>query len=131
MSAVGDDALSALLRAYGDSLYDGDVERLRTLFDPRAMLYGEVRGQPYCRTLDDYLAVVAARQSPRALGEPHGMRVLSVEVTHTVALARMRCVMLGYDYHDYLSLVHDGRQWRIVSKVFTDLTHLHQGPDSA
>lgn len=125
MSAAADDTLMALLRAYGDGLFAGDVDKLRELFDPRAMLYGEVRGQPYCRTVADYLDVVAARRSPRDLGEPYGMSVLSVEVTHTVALARMRCVMLGYDYHDYLSLVNDGGRWRIVSKVFTDVTPAH------
>lgn len=119
-AACADTDLAELLHAYGNGLFDGDVERLRVLFHPRAMLYGEVRGQPYCRTVADYLDVVAARQSPRALGKPYGMSVLSVEVVHTIARARMRCVMLGFDYTDYLSLVNEGDGWRIVSKVFTE-----------
>lgn len=121
MSGAVDDALAQLLRDYGDALFDGDVGKLGALFHPQAMLYGEVRGQPYRKTLAQYLEVVAGRRSPRALGEQHGMNVLSIEVTHTIALARMRCVMLGFDYTDYLSLVNTDGRWQIVSKVFTDV----------
>lgn len=117
-------AIGEVLRAYGDGIFEGDVIKLRAQFHPRAMLYGEVRGEPYCRTLDEYLGIVARRQSPQALGESHGMSVTSVSVAGEIAMARMRCVMLGYDYADFLSLVREKGRWLIVSKVFTDQGHV-------
>ena len=114
-------AVRQVLKAYGDGIYAGDVALLARVFDPRARLFGEVRGEPYFRDLAQYLDLVAHRQSPSELGEPYGFEILSVEVSGAIALARMRCRMLGHDYRDYLSLVCNDGCWRIVSKVFTDL----------
>ncbi|MFP5391846.1 MAG: nuclear transport factor 2 family protein [Gammaproteobacteria bacterium] len=112
--------IETLLEAYGDGLYRGDVDLLAQVFHPQAMLYGEVRGEPVCRPLGPYLERVAARRSPAQLGEAYGFEVLSIEVTGEIALARMRCRMLGFDYLDYLSLVRRDGAWAIASKTYTD-----------
>lgn len=114
-------AVLSVVDAYCKGVFTGDVELLRSVFHPKAALFAEVRGQPYYRPLAEYLAVVAARQSPEVLGEPFGMKPLAVEVTHEIALAKVHCPMFDYNYIDYLSLVRWDGEWRIVNKVFTDV----------
>ena len=108
-----------LLHRYFDGLYRGDVALLRTVFHPQAILFGEVRGQPYLRTLDDYLAIVAERKSPELLQEPFRMKPLAVEAIGRIGNARVSCPILGHNYVDYLGLLRNDDRWQIVNKLFT------------
>ena len=115
------EAVLAVVDSYCRGVFRGDVALLRSVFHPRAALFAEVRGQPYYKPLEEYLSVVAGRESPEALGESFLMKPLSVEVTHEIAFAKVHCPMLGYNYIDYLSLVREGGRWVIVNKLFTDV----------
>ncbi|HEY0848260.1 MAG TPA: nuclear transport factor 2 family protein [Noviherbaspirillum sp.] len=114
-------AVLAVVGNYCRGVFSGDVELLRSAFHPKAALFAEVRGQPYYRPLDEYLDVVANRKSPEALGEAFRMKPIAVEVMHHIAFARVHCPMLGFHYHDYLSLVREDGRWVIVNKLFTDV----------
>ena len=109
----------AVLDAYFEGIYRGDTDLLRSAFHPQACLFGAIKGQAYFKPLDDYLAAVANRQSPKALGEVFAMKPLSVEVLDDIAFAKAHCRMLGFNYYDYLSLQRHEGQWLIVNKLFT------------
>jgi hypothetical protein len=111
--------IRALLDDYFAGLYDGDVERLRAVFLPTAVLWGDVKGEPYYRSLTDWLNGVRNRASPRSLGEPFAMRAVSIAVEGSVAVAQVRCPMLGFSYVDFLSLVEREGGWFVAAKVFT------------
>ena len=111
--------IHAVLNAYFEGIYSGDIALLRSAFHPQACLFGEIKGQAYFKPLDDYLAAVADRQSPKALGEALTMKPLSIEVLDNIAFAKAHCRMLGFNYYDYLSLLRHEGQWRIVNKLFT------------
>ena len=115
------EAVLAVVDAYCKGVFRGDVELLRSVFHPKAALFAEVRGQPYYKPIEEYLALVANRKSPEALGEPFLMKPLAVEVTHEIAFAKVHCPMLGYNYTDYLSFVREDGCWVIVNKLFTDV----------
>lgn len=119
--AVADPAIGAVLARYFDGIYTGDIDTLRSAFHPDAILWGDVRGKPYRKVLDEYLDAVRDRIAPRARGEAFGMRPISVEAHGPIALAKVSCKMLGFDYLDFLSLVKREGSWAIVAKVFTDL----------
>jgi hypothetical protein len=110
-----------VLDHYCGGIYTGDVDRLRLAFHPTAILWGEIKGQPYHKRLDEYLHAVANRKSPKELGEPYSMQPISIEVYGKIALAKVRCPMLGFNYIDFLSLLHQDHRWAIASKVFTHL----------
>lgn len=114
-------AVHDLLHAYAEGLHLGDVARLRHAFHPQARLFGEVRGQPYEKGLEDYLAVVAGRPSPAALGEAARSRLLALEIRGGIASARLHVPMLGFNYLDFLLLRREGGRWQITSKLFTDI----------
>ncbi|MBL8269000.1 nuclear transport factor 2 family protein [Steroidobacter sp.] len=111
--------IEALLKTYFEGLYHGDSERLRAVFHPQAQLFGEVRGKPYQNTLEGFVTAVANRQSPHAKGEPFQMETLEIQVLNQIAYVRARAPMLGFNYFDYLALVHNGERWLITNKLFT------------
>jgi len=113
------DSPEACVDTYFNGLYAGDVEALRRAFHPRARLTGVVRGEPYERALDDYLAVVEGRVAPEKRGETRAMRVVSIERIGDIASVRANVTMLGFDYVDILSLVRERGEWSIVHKNFT------------
>jgi hypothetical protein len=115
------DQIEQVLGAYCEGIYSGNVSQLRSAFHASAILWGEVKGQPYHRSLDEYLTVVCNRQSPEALGESYGMKILAMEIQGSIAVAKVRCRMLAYNYTDFLSLLYQDNRWGIVAKLFTHL----------
>jgi hypothetical protein len=110
-----------VLSDYFRGLHAGDVELLRSVFDPEAVLFAELHGGSYRKSLDAYLDGVAQRSSPAELNEAFRMRVLSLEVLHDMAMARVHVPALGFNFYNYLTLLRKGGSWRIVSKVFDDV----------
>lgn len=104
---------------YFEGLHTGDVAMLGMVFHPQAVLFGEVKGQPYLKPIAEYLAIVANRPSPSDLGEPFRMEALAVEVLGNVAYVRAHSPMLGGNYFDFLALVRQDDRWLIVNKLFT------------
>ena len=106
---------------YFASLFDGNVDRLRSTFHPRAILSGEVRGAPYYKPLEEYLEGVKNRRSPKQLGETFAMKALSVEVLGPIAFVKTHSPMLGFNYYDFLSLVQFKGRWLIAAKIFAHI----------
>src|ERR1700744_6538680 len=55
---------------YFKGIYEGDVDLLGTIYDPGTLLFGDVKGTPYAKTLAQYLDGVKHRQSPKDSGKP-------------------------------------------------------------
>lgn len=111
----------AVLKDYFTGLYTGDTALLRKVMHPEAALFAELRGQSYYKRLDAYLEGVASRKSPKEVGEPYRMRVLSLDVTHNMAHAKVHVPALGFNYYNYLTLLRREGGWVIVNKVFADV----------
>ena len=111
----------SIMDNYFQGIWEGDVALLRSCFHPDTELFGEVHGQPYRKHLADYLDGVAARKSPQDSGEEFRMRIISIDISHTIAMAKLSVPMLGFNYVDYLSLVKLDGRWCIVGKVLSDV----------
>lgn len=112
-------AIQQVIQAYFRGVFQGDIALLREVFHPQAYLFGDIKGQTYCKALEEYLDVVANRQSPATLGETFRMEILSIEILQEVAHVRVHCPMLGYNYYDYLALLQSEGKWKIANKLFT------------
>lgn len=110
-----------VLADYFAGLYTGDTALLRSVFDPDAALFAEVNGQSYHKRLDEYLEGVEQRPSPEELGEPYQMKVLSLDVTHNIATAKVHVPARGFNYYNHLSLLRRDGVWVIVNKTFADV----------
>lgn len=108
-----------VIDTYFAALFRGNVEGLRSVFHPRAILSGEVKGAPYYKMVDEYLDVVRTRKSPQAQGESFRMKSLTIDVIGPIAFVKTSCPMLGFNYMDLLSLVRYEGRWVIAAKVFT------------
>jgi hypothetical protein len=66
MSNYTDNAtvVAAVLSNYFKGIFNGDVKLLRSVFHSQALVGGDVNGQPYTKTLDQYLEGVKNRKSP-------------------------------------------------------------------
>lgn len=116
-------AISALMDDYFNGIYYGDTEKMRSVFHPQALLFADLNGQPYLKTIDEYLDVVQTRKSPEATGEAFRMKVLSVEILNDVAYARLHVPVLGNNYYDFIALSKIDGKWLIVNKLFTHVAN--------
>ncbi|MEJ1237390.1 nuclear transport factor 2 family protein [Chryseolinea sp. T2] len=110
----------ALEEFYFKGIYEGNVEALQEVFHPGTLLFGDVKGQPYAKTLDVYLDGVKNRQSPKESGTPFNGTINSVEVINSIAIARVHVKMYAFNYDEFLSLHKIDNRWLIVNKMITD-----------
>lgn len=111
--------ISAVLADYFDALYFCDVEKLQRVFHPKA-IYATADETPLLyRTMEEYVPVVAARQSPASRSEPRRDHIDAIDLAgENTAVARVRCSIGTRDFVDILTLVKTEGAWRIIAKVF-------------
>lgn len=112
-----------VIATYFDGLYDCDVEKLGSVFHPKA-LYATADESPFLhRSMEDYFPIVAARQSPASRGEPRRDYVDEIQFAgENTAFARVRCSIGERDFVDFLTLVRVDGRWQIIAKVFQIIT---------
>jgi len=107
---------------YFKGIYEGDIHTLGNIFNPGTLLFGDVKGQPYAKTLDQYLDGVAHRQSPKDSGKPFKGTIISVDVTGSIAVAKVHVKMYEFNYDEFLSFHKINNRWMIVNKMITDVS---------
>lgn len=118
--------IEVVLRDYFDALYFCDVAKLQRVFHPKA-IYATADESPLLhRTMQEYMPVVAARQSPASRGESRKDYINMIEVAgENTAMARVRCSIGSRDYVDFLTLVRADGRWQIMSKIFQIIENRH------
>jgi len=109
-----------LENAYFKGIYEGNVNTLGSVFYPGALLFGDVKGQPYKKTLAEYLDGVAHRQSPKDSGKPFKGEIISIKVVNSIAIAEVKVTMYDFVYHEFLSFHQMDGQWLLVNKMISD-----------
>lgn len=112
----------ALENFYFKGIYEGRVDLLRQVFNKGTLLFGDVKGQPYAKTLDQYLDAVANRQSPKDSGKPFKGAIASIRIVNTIAIAEVTVKMYDFHYQDFLSFHKLDGQWLIVNKMMSDVS---------
>ncbi|HEY6902003.1 MAG TPA: nuclear transport factor 2 family protein, partial [Puia sp.] len=106
---------------YFKGIYEGDVKLLETAYFEGTLLFGDVKGQPYYKTLPQYLDGVANRQSPKASGKPFSGDIIDVEIVNSIAVAKVHVKMYDFNYSEFLSFHKFGDKWLIVNKMISDV----------
>ena len=109
----------ALEEYYFKGSYEGDLKKLHHIFHPGALLFGDVKGQSYAKTLSEWLDVVANRQSPKDSGKPFKGDILNIKVVNSIAIAEVHVKAYDMLYHDFLSLHRINGNWLIVNKIMS------------
>ena len=111
--------IQTVIQNYFEGIYNGNEVQLKDVFHTQALLFGDIKGIPYFKTVTDYLDGVKSRKSPAEMGEDFKMEILGIEVLGSIAIAKLHVPMLGNNYYDFLSLALVNEKWKIVNKVFT------------
>jgi hypothetical protein len=111
----------ALNEYYFKGIYEGDVTVLKNIYYPGTLLFGDVKGQPYFKTLDQYLDSVAQRQSPKDSGKPFKGEIISIDIINSIAVAKVKVKMYAFNYEDFLSFHKIDGKWLIVNKMISDI----------
>jgi hypothetical protein len=120
------DAVRAVVVDYLEGMCWGDEAKLRRAFHPGALQVGHF-GETYeFFPLEEFIAWLKGEET-EVEGSPIVAELLSIEVTGTVAVAKLTDTCFGTDFTDYLLMVKDrpdaqGR-WQIVTKAY----HVHAG----
>ena len=107
---------------YFKGIYEGNLDLLNQVYYTGTLLFGDVKGQPYAKTLDQYLDGVKNRQSPKDSGKPFKGEIISVKVVNTIAIAEVTVKMYDFNYHEYLSFHKLDGRWLIVNKMISDVS---------
>lgn len=113
------EAIEQLISNYFQGIFQGNVELLGQCFQNNALIYGDIKGQDYLKSVPGYLESVQNRKSPEDLKESFAMKIIGIDIMGKIAMAKVHVPMLGYNYYDYLSLTKINGDWRIVNKIFT------------
>ncbi|MDW8852879.1 nuclear transport factor 2 family protein [Flavobacterium sp. MMLR14_040] len=113
---------NAIENNYFKGIYEGDIRILGSIFYPGTLVYGDVKGQPYFKTVDLYLDGVKNRQSPKDSGKPYKGEILDIRVVNSIAIAEINLKMYDFNYRDFLSFHKINGKWLIVNKMLTDLS---------
>jgi hypothetical protein len=106
---------------YFKGIYEGDTALLATAYYNGTLLFGDVKGQPYYKTLAQYLDGVKNRQSPKDSGKPFKGEILSIEVINSIAVAKVQVRMYDFNYSELLSFHQMDGKWLIVNKMISDI----------
>lgn len=112
----------ALENFYFKGIYEGDEMLLGSIFHPGTLIFGDVKGQPYFKTVDLYLNGVKNRLSPKDSGKPFKGEILNIKVVNSIAIAEINVKMYDFNYRDFLSFHKIDGKWIIVNKMLTDLS---------
>lgn len=110
------DQIFTLIESYFDGLFHADTKKLRSIFHPDA----ELKAPGKRRTLETWLDDVATRAKPSDIGMPYHFKVKSIELIGEQAMVKVDCPLFEYQYVDFLGLLKEQQQWKIVNKMYTD-----------
>lgn len=106
--------ISRVVQDYFDGLHYADTGKLARIFDDHAWLSSPgIR-----RTKQQWLELVASRPVPASAGYPYEYQLLSIELYAEQAMVKLSCPLLGQHYIDFLGLLKEQQQWKIVSKMY-------------
>jgi hypothetical protein len=112
-------AISACIATYLDGLYEGDADKIASVFQPTSALTYEEQGAIRIIPRDEWLHTVRNRPSPLAEQLPRHDQVLQIDQSAPgTAFVKLKCAVPPRYFTDYLSLLKVDGQWQIVQKVY-------------
>jgi hypothetical protein len=113
----------AVLDCYAEAVYRADVESLKSLFHPAAVMNGYLGDKFLVGSPQPFLADIGGHPSMADSGAPFKTEWTAVHVSGRSATATLEENGFFGDGHfvNYFHLLLDGGEWKIVSKTFESL----------
>ena len=112
-------AIKAAAQTYLDGLYEGDADKLASVFNPTSALTWEENGALTPLPRDKWLEAVRNRPSAKARGLARQDEILQIDqASATMAFVKLKCAIPPRFFTDYLSFLKVEGKWQIAQKVF-------------
>ncbi len=112
-------AIEQMVQTYLDGLYDGDADKLASVFHETSALTWEQDGKLTVLPLAQWLKAVRERPAPKAKGLPRDDAILLVDQSGpTTAFVKVKCQIPPRFFTDYLNLLKVDGRWVVAQKVF-------------
>lgn len=112
-------AIEQTIHTYFDGLYEGDADKLASVFHETSALTWEQDGKLAVLPLAGWLAMVRERPAPKAKGLARDDAILLLDQSGpTTAFVKVKCQMPPRYFTDYLSLIKTEDHWVIAQKVY-------------
>jgi hypothetical protein len=113
------EAIEAAVATYLDGLYEGDADKLASVFHETSALTQVFDGKLVITPRDQWLEAVRNRPSPKAQGLDRHDRILSVDQPGpTMAYVKVACAIPPRFFVDQLSFLKIDGRWQVAQKVF-------------
>jgi hypothetical protein len=119
--AMNDDikAIEAATWTYLDGLYEGNVDKLTSVFHPTSALTQSLDGELKVVPREQWFEAVRGRKSPKETGLERGDHILAIDlVGPSMALVKVKCQMPPRYFTDLLSFLKVDGKWVVAQKVF-------------
>ena len=112
-------AIEAATQTYFDGLYEGDAEKLASVFHPTSILTFEQDGKLIELPREKWLEGVRSRPSSKTKGLARDDGILHFDQSGpTTAFVKVKCQIPPRYFTDYLSFVKVDGEWKVAQKVF-------------
>jgi len=119
----GDHAeIAAILDTYFDGFYEGDIDKLKSVFHPNCHLYNAMAGDVTDDDMEAVYARVSGRVRPSVRGDAKEDGILTIDQSAPeCAFAKVYICLGDRHFTDYLTLLKIDGAWRIIGKTFTGI----------
>ncbi|MDE2364363.1 MAG: nuclear transport factor 2 family protein [Hyphomicrobiales bacterium] len=112
-------AVEKAVQTYFDGLYEGDADKLASVFHPTSELTFEQDGKLVVWTRDQWLDNVRKRESAKSKGSPRDDAILLFDQSGpNTAFVKVKCQLPPLYFTDYLALIKADGQWKVAQKLF-------------
>ena len=119
MNADDRQAIEQTIQTYFDGLYEGDADKLASVFHETSALTYEQDGKLVVLPLTQWLKAVRERPAPKAKGLARDDAILLIDQSGpATAFVKVKCQMPPRYFTDYLSLLKVDGRWQVAQKVF-------------
>ncbi len=112
-------AIEQTIQTYFDGLYEGDADKLASVFHETSALTWEQDGKLTVLPRDAWLKAVRERPSAKSKDLARDDAILLLDQSGpTTAFVKVKCQIPPRYFNDYLSLLKIGGKWVIAQKVY-------------
>lgn len=111
--------VEGVVQNYFDALYEGDADKMSTVFDASADLRWIEKGELQVLTVPDWLDRIRKRPSGKAEGKAREDFIVTIDRSDdSTAFVKVRCQLPPRYFTDYLVAMKLKDGWKIVSKSY-------------
>ena len=119
MSSDDRQAIEKTVQTYLDGLYEGDADKLASVFHDTSALTYEQDGKLVVLPREQWLKWVRERPKPKDKGLARDDVILMVDQSGpTTAFVKVKCQIPPRFFTDYLNLLKIDGRWVVAQKVF-------------